>query len=481
MAFAKAQEKIAKAARTGEKELHFGRDDFPALDRLPPEIENLSGLQTITLDDTQVADLAPLAGLKGLQSLILLNTRVTNLAPLAGLTSLQILNLSGTQITDLAPLWGLKGLQILNLGRTPITDFAPLASLTGLQILTLDSTPITDLAPLAGLEGLQNLNLNDTRITDFTSLASLKGLTTLQLYDTSITDLTPLAGLKGLTTLQLYDTPITDLAPLTDLKSLKTLNLDDARIADLRPIAELDKLGTDRSNGLTFQNTPATQRDAQLAELAQIKDDNERTRKTLNYLRSLPPWPEPYAPYATPDGGSSQPIGGAVDPPKVKTAKAQIRHLLHYPALTRLTAQKFAGQIRTALRDVPATSGNYLAEPLQTMLEFAEALEHLAPASEPATDPLEQAKLELQIVQLEALVRRLTQQLQDETKAREVAEALAGKGEFGRSFKKAAGLATGTAAIGVVTVGVPAAAVYFLGNEHLLIQSFLTVLGRLPK
>lgn len=468
------------AARTGEKDLHFGRDDLAALDRLPPEIEKLLGLQTITLDDTEVSDLAPLTGLKELKSLVLFNTRVTDLAPLAGLTRLQILNLSGTQITDLAPLAGLPGLHILNLGRTRVTDFSPLASMVSLRILTLDSTQIIDLRPLMGITGLQNLNLNDTRITDVTPLSNLKALTTLQLYDTRITDLAPLAGLTDLETLQLYDTPIIDLAPLAGLKSLKTLNLDDAQIADLRPIAALKKLGTGRSNGLTFQNTLATQRDERLAELSKIKDDGERTFKTLDYLRGLPPWPEPYASDAKHDGSPPQPTKDALDPPEVKTAKAQIRHLLHYPALTRLTAQKFAGQIRTTLRDVPATNGNYLAEPLQTMLEFAEALERLAPACEPATCPLERAKLELQIVHLETLVRRLTQQLQDEVKAREVAEALAGKGEFGRSFQKAAGLATGTTAVGVVTVGVPAAAVYFLGSEHPFIQSFLTVLGRLP-
>jgi len=44
--------------------------------------------------------------------------------------------------------------------------------------------------------------------------------------------------------------------------------------------------------------------------LSKIENDSERTRKTLAYLRSLPPWPEPYTPAATPDGSTPKPIGG---------------------------------------------------------------------------------------------------------------------------------------------------------------------------
>ena len=69
-------------------------------------------------------------------------------------------------------------------------------------------------------------------------------------------------------------------------------------------------LGTDGFPGLNFSNTSATARDARLAELAEIKSHADRARKTLAYLRSLPPWPEPYTPGATPDGSPPKPIGG---------------------------------------------------------------------------------------------------------------------------------------------------------------------------
>lgn len=101
--------------------------------------------------------------------------------------------------------------------------------------------------------------------------------------------------------------------------TLVALTLDGTLVADLRPLVGLDRLAEQRGYkfprnvGLRFRNTPATARDGHLAQLAKIKDHKERTRKTLEYLRSLPPWPEPYTPEYTPDGSPPQPIGGEAE------------------------------------------------------------------------------------------------------------------------------------------------------------------------
>lgn len=252
-------------------------------------------------------------------------------------------------------------------------------------------------------------------------------------------------------------------------------------ILDLRPVMHLDQLTDGAAPCFSFKNVPATNADKRLWELAQIEDHADRARQTLDYLRSLPPWPEPYTPAATPDGSPPKPIGGMPERAKIKTAQTQIQHLIRNATVTRVTAQAFASQIEEALRNVPATHGNQLAEPLQTMQEFAVALRNLAPPNEPASDPLQRAQLELRISQLEALVDRLTRQLADETKAREAAEALAKKEGFWSNYKQGAGKAAGVATVSLATVGVPTAAVFFLGVEHPLVQAFLTVMGRLPK
>ena len=56
------------------------------------------------LDNTQVADVTPLAALDRLQFLYLCGTQVANIAPLAALEKLQILYLYNTQVADIAPL-----------------------------------------------------------------------------------------------------------------------------------------------------------------------------------------------------------------------------------------------------------------------------------------------------------------------------------------------------------------------------------------
>jgi len=48
--------------------------------------------------------------------------------------------------------------------------------------------------------------------------------------------------------------------------------------------------------------------------LAEIDDNQSRTRQALAYLNTLPPWPEPYTPKARPDGLPPVPIGGTVEP-----------------------------------------------------------------------------------------------------------------------------------------------------------------------
>lgn len=169
----------------------------------------------------------------------------------------------------------------------------------------------------------------------------------------------------------------------------------------------------------------------------------------------------------------------------VKIAKLQLQNLVKHAVLTRVTAQQFAGQIEEILRDVPAAHDNKLVEPLQTMLEVAEVLRNLAPASEALDASLDRDALEERIAELEALVDRLTLELSDETNARKAAEELAASDGFRANFLKSAGKAAGYASVSavasIVAVGVPTVAVHFLGVEHPVVTAFFNVLGRLPK
>ena len=161
-------------------------------------LAGLTALQSLDLGGTRVSDVARLAGLTALQSLDLRLTRVTDVAPLVGLTALQRLDLTGTWVSDVAPLAGLTALQSLSLWGTPVRDVAPLARLTALQSLDLSGTPVRDVAPLAGLIALQRLNLIGTPVNDIAPLAGLTALQSLDLTATRVSDVAPLAGLRNL-------------------------------------------------------------------------------------------------------------------------------------------------------------------------------------------------------------------------------------------------------------------------------------------
>lgn len=177
----------------------------------------------------------------------------------------------------------------------------------------------------------------------------------------ALTRIPPEIGkLTALTSVDLDKTAITDLTPLSPLTGLRDLHLDGTEVTDLRPLRDLEKLGTNRPPGLTFRNTPATARDAELDRLAKIEDEAERAEQTRAYLHTLPPWPDPL-----PQKGLDSGTGARRE---VRTAQAHIAFLLEHAAASQVSAETTASQIRHALRDVPATDGNKLPPVLQTML-----------------------------------------------------------------------------------------------------------------
>jgi Leucine-rich repeat (LRR) protein len=142
--------------------------------------------------------------LTGLETLSLTNTQITDAAfrHLEGLTNLEDLDLSGTQVTDAAleHLEGLANLNGLGLYGTAITDagLEHLEGLTNLEDLYLGCTQVTDagLEHLEGLTELKWLYLGGTSITD-AGLENLERLTKLKWLDLSDTQVAP-EGVKML-------------------------------------------------------------------------------------------------------------------------------------------------------------------------------------------------------------------------------------------------------------------------------------------
>lgn len=308
-AYETAKRLIAEAEASGATELSLNRKDTHALDLLPPEISTLHQLASLSLDDTKVSDLIPLAGLTrltilranstpisdlaplsaftGLTSLSLVNTtRVSDLAPLAALTRLTEISLSGTRVSDLAPLAACTGLTNLWLAGTPISDLAPLAALTGLKLLSLARTRVSDLASLSALTGLTTLWLDNTQVSDFALLTAFTELTTLSLDGTEFSDLVLLTGLTRLTALWANNTRVSDLAPLAGLTELTRLWLNGTQVSDLTPLAGLARL-----TELSFDGTQVSDLDplAGLTRLTELSLDGTQVSdlRPLHGLQGL--------------------------------------------------------------------------------------------------------------------------------------------------------------------------------------------------
>ncbi|NBB98993.1 MAG: hypothetical protein GVY34_12665 [Alphaproteobacteria bacterium] len=209
----------------------------------------------------------------------------------------------------------LSQLKSLSIGPSRVSDCRVLAHLKGLKSVKISNTGIIDLAPLSTLFKLEVLDLSSTQITDISPLSALSNLRELDLSKTQVINIDAISGMEKLLSLYLEETNIVEITPLSFLEKLLELRLDGSKVVDLRPIAQLPNLESEYSFGVSFLDTSATLLDPHIARFANIKNHTDRTRQTLAYLRSLPPWPEPYTPAATPDGSPPKPIGGVPDAP----------------------------------------------------------------------------------------------------------------------------------------------------------------------
>jgi hypothetical protein len=194
--------------------------------RLAAQVKSLTGtvtgslrcsdvcrLQSLTINDPQVRDLAGMECLDGLRTLTFASAyNVSDITPLSGLTGLMSLTIADTQVGDLRPLAGLTGLISLGLfGRSIIADLSPLANLTDLTSLDVTWTSVSDLTALAGLTNLNHVRLSHNQISDVTPLGNLRQVTYLNLSENRILEISPIVANSGFgagDTLDITDNPL---------------------------------------------------------------------------------------------------------------------------------------------------------------------------------------------------------------------------------------------------------------------------------
>jgi Leucine-rich repeat (LRR) protein len=250
---------IARAARESCTSLDLSGQRLTVL---PPEIGQLTTLQTLDLRHNQLTVLPPEIGrLTNLDGLYLDGNQLTALPPEIGrLTNLDGLWLDGNQLTALPPEIGqLTNLQTLGLRNNHLTALPPeIGQLTNLQTLWLGPNQLTALPPEIGqLTNLQTLDLTDNQLTALPpEIGRLTTLQMLWLVGNQLTVLPPEIGrLTNLQTLYLAGNQLTALPPeIGRLTTLQMLWLVGNQLTVLPPeigqLTDLQKLDLD-DNQLT--------------------------------------------------------------------------------------------------------------------------------------------------------------------------------------------------------------------------------------
>ena len=232
--------RIRAASERGDTRLDLSR---LGLTTLPPEIGQLTSLQSLDLSGNQLTALPPEIGrLTSLQSLNLWDNQLTALPPeIGGLASLQSLNLSENHLTALPPEIGaLTSLKGMYLSRNQLTALPPeIGALSSLQTLSLWDNRLTALPPEIGrLTSLQSLNLSFNRLIALPpEIGALTNLQGMYLSRNQLTALPPeISRLTSLQTLDLRGNRLTALPPeIGGLASLQSLNLADNGLTALPP------------------------------------------------------------------------------------------------------------------------------------------------------------------------------------------------------------------------------------------------------
>ncbi|UCR89584.1 leucine-rich repeat domain-containing protein [Mycetocola spongiae] len=205
-------------------------------------VEQLTALERINLNGSQVTTLSPLAPLARLSDVSVSRAPLASYASVSELPRLTSLDASymPAGLSDLSLLSNATGLQSLQLRGNAISDLTPLAQLTDLEFLDLGVNRITDITPLGSLVNLTSyLNVSSNQITDLSPLTPLTSLTQLSFETNKVADLSPLGRMSGLVWLDARYNLITDLSPLVDATRMRTVELSNNLIEDPSPLGRL--------------------------------------------------------------------------------------------------------------------------------------------------------------------------------------------------------------------------------------------------
>ena len=198
-------------------------------------LAGLTKLRNLNLARNHIADLIPLAGLTNLMTLALDENAIEGINPLAGLTNLRWIRLAHNQIDDARPLAGISSLHELDLSYNAISSASQLDGLVLSNdqscTLWLDNNPLTSFLGTAHVSMLGNHSyffarsgqLND--LSGIGQLISSSNALTLELNDNQISDVEPLAQVANLTDVVLCNNPLANNAAYDQIQALRQMGV----------------------------------------------------------------------------------------------------------------------------------------------------------------------------------------------------------------------------------------------------------------
>jgi internalin A len=134
---------------TSVKDVFLGPGDY---DDLTP-LQKLTTIETLRVSFSQVKDLHAIEGLKKMDRLDISHTLVGDdqFKSVGALVNVTELTMDETNVSDLTPVANMKKLERLSIKKTQVKSLAPLSQLKSMKFLYIADTPLTDITPVQPL------------------------------------------------------------------------------------------------------------------------------------------------------------------------------------------------------------------------------------------------------------------------------------------------------------------------------------------
>lgn len=219
-------------------------------------IKNLSGLETLSIESDSVKDLSFLNQLTALRELEIRDTQICDISFLEDMTTLKKLRLDyNNEINDFIVIEQLTELEELMVyyssSKQELLDFSKFSKLKSLEIHGIDH-----LQSLQSLNGLEKLKIHGCNQVDLQVVSGLPNLKEIQIYSNygDVYHFEELAKLPSLEILDMRDTSLlTDISVVFQIPTLKELYLTNSKVGvEVEKLKENDTLKILDIGGTSF-------------------------------------------------------------------------------------------------------------------------------------------------------------------------------------------------------------------------------------